>query len=96
MPTAPTQQLLNLFYSYAHADEELRNELDKHLANLQHQGYIAPWHDRNISAGQEWEREIDEHLTSAYIIRFGVVGGRFVEGRVWWETWTGRGQGGRW
>ena len=26
------------------------------------------WHDRNINAGDEWEREIDKHLDSAQII----------------------------
>lgn len=60
MPTSPTQHPLNLFYSYAHTDEKLRIKLTKHLANLQHQGYIAPWHDRDISAGQEWDAKRNE------------------------------------
>jgi len=41
---------LELFYSYAHKDERLRQKLETHLSNLQQQGLIFPWHDRNISA----------------------------------------------
>src|SRR5205823_6498299 len=59
---------LTLFYSYAHADEALRNELEKHLSTLKRQGYITDWHDRNISAGWEWASAIDEHLNTAQVI----------------------------
>ena len=41
-PDAP----LEVFYSYSHKDEELRDELEKHLALLQRTGLIASWHDR--------------------------------------------------
>ena len=59
---------LRLFYSYAHADEELRDELEKHLSNLRNQGVIEEWHDRRIIGGAEWAGEIDEHLERADII----------------------------
>lgn len=59
---------LPLFYSYAHKDESLRQELEKHLSLLQHQEIIAGWRDRDIDAGQEWEREIDQRLEAAGII----------------------------
>jgi tetratricopeptide (TPR) repeat protein len=61
-------QPIKLFCAYAHADEYLRNELDKHLALLQRQGFIESWHDRRILAGTEWEPEIEKQLTSARII----------------------------
>jgi len=35
---------------------------------LQRQGLIALWHDRNISPGTDWQREIDTYLNSAHII----------------------------
>ena len=35
---------------------------------MQWQGLIDPWHDRDISAGTEWEEEIMEHLDTAQII----------------------------
>jgi tetratricopeptide (TPR) repeat protein len=61
-------QPIKLFCAYAHADEYLRNELDKHLALLQRQGFIESWYDRQILPGAEWELEIEKQLTSARII----------------------------
>lgn len=63
-----TTDAIEVFYSYAHGDEALKNELVKHLANLERQGVITGWHDRKITAGQEWAGEIDEHLNSARVI----------------------------
>jgi hypothetical protein len=59
---------VELFYSYSHKDEELRDQLEIHLAMLKREGAIKSWHDRRISAGREWEGKIDEHLTSADLI----------------------------
>jgi WD40 repeat protein len=57
-----------VFISYAHEDEILRKELEKHLSVLKQQELIAVWHDREISAGKEWKREIDKYLQEADII----------------------------
>src|SRR6266568_8486669 len=59
---------ITLFYSYAHADELLRQQLEKHLHLLQRQGLILPWHDRAILPGDEWARDIDEQLNTAQVI----------------------------
>ena len=59
---------LRVFYSYSHRDEELRHELDKHLSLLKRQRIIEGWHDREISAGSEWQGQISEHLQAADII----------------------------
>ena len=59
---------ITLFYSYAHVDEPLRQQLEKHLSLLQRQGLIFPWHDRAILPGDEWAKDIDEHLNTASII----------------------------
>jgi hypothetical protein len=59
---------LEVFYSYSHKDEERRDQLETHLAMLKREGVIKEWHDRRISAGQEWDGEIDTHLKSADII----------------------------
>src|SRR5258708_35809743 len=59
---------IRVFISYAHEDTLLRLELDKHLSILQQQGLIQEWHDNNISAGTEWEHEINSHLDTAQII----------------------------
>jgi hypothetical protein len=59
---------LDVFISYSHRDEKLRETLGFHLASLQRQGVIKSWHDRKISAGTEWKQAIDENLNSVEII----------------------------
>lgn len=59
---------VSLFFSYAHSDEKLRDELAKHLKLLERQHVISTWHDRSIAAGSEWNDEIDDHLRRADII----------------------------
>jgi len=59
---------LNLFFSYSHRDEVLRDELARHLKNLEREGMIRTWHDRRIDAGREWEGEISENLEKADIV----------------------------
>ncbi|MEF8733748.1 MAG: toll/interleukin-1 receptor domain-containing protein [Candidatus Accumulibacter meliphilus] len=60
--------MVRLFFSYSHEDESLRDELEKHLAGLKHQGIIGAWHDRRIGAGDEWGKKIDDRLRNADII----------------------------
>ena len=62
--TAP----IEVFYSYSHKDEELRDQLEKHLSILKRQGVITGWHDRKITAGRDWAGEIDQHLNTAKVI----------------------------
>ncbi len=64
MPSFPTE----IFYSYAHEDELLRVELEKHLSLLHRQGLIATWHNRHILAGTDWTQAIDTHLEHASMI----------------------------
>src|SRR6266446_8132905 len=59
---------VKIFFCYAHEDEAFLNKLKTHLSLLQWQGLIDSWHDRDISAGTEWEAEIKEHLDTAQII----------------------------
>jgi hypothetical protein len=61
-------QPISIFFSYAREDEELRDELAKHLKNLERQGIIKNWHDRCILAGQEYDNEINKNLENADII----------------------------
>jgi CheY-like chemotaxis protein len=61
-------QPIELFYSYSHKDEELREQLEKHLRILKRNGIIADWYSRKIKPGEEWEPQIYEHLNSAHII----------------------------
>lgn len=57
-----------LFFSYSHKDEELRNELEAHLAMLKRQGIISTWHDRRITAGSDLDEAISTELEEAQII----------------------------
>lgn len=57
-----------IFFSYAHADEPYRVELEKHLSALRRQGLVESWHDRMISPGSEWNSEIDSHIDSAHVV----------------------------
>ena len=59
---------MELFYSYSHKDEPLRDELDTHLALLRRRGVLQTWHDRQIAAGNEWRTAIDKHLGRADIV----------------------------
>lgn len=63
-PPAP----VSLFYSYAHEDEDLRDELQRHLKILQLRGLIAPWHDRAILPGQAWDQAIHRELQRAELV----------------------------
>jgi len=60
--------MINLFFSYSHNDEGLRNELDKHLSILKRQGVINSWHDRCVNAGSEFNSEISHNIKNANII----------------------------
>lgn len=69
MPEAPQPaEPVEVFYAYSHKDEDLRDQLETHLAMSKRTGVITGWHDRRISAGKEWSGTIDEHLNSADII----------------------------
>ena len=59
---------IEMFISYSHKDEALREELGAHLSLLKRDRVIDEWHDRRIVAGQEWGGAIDEHLNSAAVI----------------------------
>lgn len=65
---SPPPRALNVFISYAHEDEALRDKLEKQLAILRRQGLIETWHDRKITAGREWAGRIDAALRAADIV----------------------------
>ncbi len=60
--------MAKIFFSYSHDDEQYRDQLEKHLASLKHQGLIDSWHDRRILAGTEVGQEIDQQLEQADVI----------------------------
>ncbi len=62
----PELQAARVFYSYADEDDVLREALEKQLSLLRRQGYIAPLHKRNISAGQAWETVTGDSLRETF------------------------------
>ncbi len=68
MPETTPSKPLELFFSYSHKDQTLRDALESHLASLKKQRLIADWHDRKITAGTDWAGQIDENLERASII----------------------------
>src|SRR5437899_3341534 len=57
-----------VFISYSHQDQALRQKLDNHLSNLKRQKNITSWYDGEITAGTNWRSQIMQHLNSAQII----------------------------
>src|SRR6266516_2900943 len=59
---------IEIFCCYARKDKDLLDEFKTHLMPLQRQNLIKVWHDGDIDAGIEWEKEIKKHLSDAKII----------------------------
>src|SRR5260370_20011219 len=59
---------LRVVLSYAHRDEKLREELNKHLSTLRRSATIKSWDDRKILPGSDFGAEIDLKLREAEII----------------------------
>jgi len=57
-----------IYYIYAHQDESLRKELEKHLTILMRQGLITTWSSDKIMAGIERNRAINTRIGKASII----------------------------
>ena len=60
--------MVQLFFSYSHKDENLRDQLETHLAMLKRQGFIETWHDRRITAGGDFDQTISANLETADIV----------------------------
>ncbi len=59
---------IEVYISYSTKDEELKKELENHLASLEQEGLITIWSDSEIIAGSEWKSEIYAHLKKARIV----------------------------
>ena len=82
--TSPNSPPVQLLLSYAHADEGLLNELKKHLAILKRQGVISMWHDREITAGDEWSGVISQQLEDADVILL-LISPDFIASDYCWD-----------
>lgn len=62
------QRPIEMFFSYAHEDESLVDEVRRQLMVFDHQELIRKWHDRLIPPGADWRSQIDARLTQSDII----------------------------
>lgn len=67
-PANSDKKALLVFYSYSHKDDKFRKQLSDSLSALRREGAIIEWHDREITAGDQWADEIDEHMETADLI----------------------------
>jgi hypothetical protein len=72
--------MAKVFFSYSHDDEAYRDQLEKHLALLRHEGLIESWHDRRILAGADLNQVIDDQLNQADVILL-LVSASFLSSR---------------
>ena len=74
-----------VFISYSHQDQTLRQKLDNHLSNLKQQNIITSWYDGDITAGTEWRSQIKQHLIDAQIILL-LVSANFIASDFCYST----------
>lgn len=80
----PKDALIQIYISYAEKDEELKEELEMHLALLKRQQIISTWHSREIGLGLEKDKEVDSHIDAAQIILL-LVSPRFMDSNYCYE-----------
>lgn len=59
---------LEIFFSYAHEDEDLMDAVRRQLIVYERNGRILKWHDRMIPPGEDWRNKVDTRLEDAKII----------------------------
>lgn len=62
------KNVANIFISYSRRDKKLLDEFRKHLTILERKGIVKIWYDGLIEAGENWENEVKNALSSADII----------------------------
>lgn len=75
---------VDLFYSYAHEDEALRDELAGHLKIMERRGVIRPWHDRCLTPGEQWDGKIHKSLQSADLVLL-LISSDFIDSDYIWS-----------
>lgn len=75
---------VDLFYSYAHEDNALRDELSGHLKIMERRGVIRPWHDRCLTPGEKWDGKIHESLQAADLV-LRLISSDFISSNYIWS-----------
>jgi hypothetical protein len=61
-------QPIEIFFSYAHEDEALMDDVRRQLIVFERNGRILKWYDRQIPPGSAWRQQIDGRLNRAQIV----------------------------
>jgi TIR domain len=75
---------IDIFFSYAHKDEPLMNDVRRQLIVYERKGRILKWHDRQIPPGSDWRTQIDGRLNTAQIVLL-FISPDFIESRYCYE-----------
>jgi hypothetical protein len=59
-----------IFISYAHKDEDYKNQFEIHLSGLKRQNLIDVWTDRQVLIGEKWDEKIRQRLITSDIVIF--------------------------
>jgi len=78
-----------VFFSYSHADTDIRVQLERHLAALRRQNLAEGWHDGKILAGDELDPTILANLDRADVILL-LVSADFINSDYCYCTEMGR------
>lgn len=80
---------VRVFVSYAHRDLEYLKELRSHLAPLARLNKLQFWDDRDIDAGDDWQKVIFQQLDEADIV-LCLVSADFVASDFCWKEEFGK------
>ena len=58
------------FITYSHEDAAAKDELRKRLAVMEQKNEFTTWHDGEITAGDEWYKDISKNLAEADILLY--------------------------
>ena len=78
-------EIIEIFFSYAHEDEALMNDVRRQLVIYERNGKIVKWHDRQIPPGANWRTIIDNRINEAGVILL-FFSPHFIDSRYCYET----------
>lgn len=70
LPRTTMGRMKNIFISYSKSDFSLVKKFQEHLSALKLDGKVATWYCSELTAGSEWNSEIQEHFDEADIVCF--------------------------
>lgn len=62
------QRPIEIFFSYAHEDKSLMDDVRRQLVVFDRQGLIRKWYDRLRLPGADWRGQIDQRLAQSDVI----------------------------